>query len=160
MKPFSVMKRALIFIVISGLLLSCARDVQVKKDEKGVQQQRSSPEESYPVWFYNPGHEGYLGAVGMAKKQERGGYAAQKRLAVTIAQAELARQIEVFVNSDLQTEKTIIDTKADQYYKAKLSSLTTQETYQLIKNAVVKDEWVDPKTENLYLWVVIDEVNP
>lgn len=156
MKPFSVMKRALIFIVMSGLLLSCARDVQVKKDEKGVQQQRSSPEESYPVWFYNPGHGGCLGAVGMAKKQERGGYAAQKRLAVTIAQAELAKQIEVFVNSDLQTEKTIIDTKADRHYRAKLSSLTTQETYQLIKNAVVRDEWVDPKTEEMYIWVVIE----
>jgi len=150
------MKRALIFIVMSGLLLSCARDVQVKKDEKGVQQQRSSPEESYPVWFYNPGHGGCLGAVGMAKKQERGGYAAQKRLAVTIAQAELAKQIEVFVNSDLQTEKTIIDTKADRHYRAKLSSLTTQETYQLIKNAVVRDEWVDPKTEEMYIWVVIE----
>ncbi len=105
-----------------------------------------------PIWVYQPDYGGVFGAVGIAKKQEKGGYAAQKRLAVIIAQAELAKQIEVMVNAELQTEKTIVNHD----YSSKFSSLSRQETQQLIKNAVVKDEWIQPETGELFVWVVIE----
>ncbi|MFH1898695.1 MAG: LPP20 family lipoprotein [Candidatus Desantisbacteria bacterium] len=106
----------------------------------------------YPVWVYQPDYGGVLGAVGIAKKQEKGGSAAQKRLAVIIAQAELAKQIEVMVDTRLETEKTTIGNE----YSSKLSSLSRQETQQLIKNAVARDEWIQPETGELYVWVVIE----
>jgi len=112
--------------------------------------------DGYPVWLYNPVYGGNLGAVGIAKPQTRGGYEAQKRLALTIAQAELAKQIEVLVDGELHTEKTVISRKDDEHYRSKLSSLSIQQSQQLIKNAIIKDEWIDPKKGDLYLWVVIE----
>lgn len=109
-----------------------------------------------PIWVYQPDYESSLGAVGIAKKQEIGGYDAQKRLAVVIAQAELSKQVELLVNSELETEKTVIESEAKQSYQEKLKSLSKQETQQLIKNAIVKDEWLNPKTGDLYVWVVIE----
>lgn len=124
------------------------------KDE--ILQSKYPFKDGYPVWLYNPAYEGNLGAVGIAKPQTRGGYEAQKRLALTIAQAELTRQINVLVDGELYTEKTVISKSGDEYYRSKLSSLSIQQTQQLIKNAVIKDEWIDPKTGDLYLWVVIE----
>ncbi|MFH1897359.1 MAG: LPP20 family lipoprotein [Candidatus Desantisbacteria bacterium] len=120
---------------------------------KGTEQPIAYPiKDNYPIWVYQPNYGGVLGAVGIAKKQEKGGYAAQKRLAIVIAQAEIAKQIEVMVDTELQTEKTMIN----QDYYSKFSSLSRQETQQLIKNAVVKDEWIQPETGELYVWVVIE----
>ncbi len=161
-------------ILIPMLLLACIENKSmIKEDEKPVQQQevekvfkkglheetedratintgiRGESQSDHPAWICQPG---VLGAVGIAKKQEKGGYAAQKRLAIVIAQAELAKQIEVIVNAELQTKKTMVNND----YHSKLSSLSKQETQQLIKNAVVKEEWINPKTGELYVWVVIE----
>ncbi|MFH1096388.1 MAG: LPP20 family lipoprotein [Candidatus Desantisbacteria bacterium] len=192
------MKKIWLAILIPMLLLSCATDRTMVKEDRPVQQQVAEkafkeldeetgdrdtvtlteqeegvkkPEQPYipltpfkggiinyplkdhsPIWVHQPNYEGMFGAVGIAKKQEKGGYTAQKRLAVIIAQAELAKQIEVMVDTELQTEKTMIN----QNYSSKLSSLSRQEAQQLIKNAVVKDEWIQPETGELYVWVVIE----
>ncbi|MEK7813646.1 MAG: hypothetical protein AAB296_07780 [Candidatus Desantisbacteria bacterium] len=168
-----MMKRVCLAILIPMLLLSCAENKNMlKEDEKPVHQQevekvfngldektedrdtintasRDESQPALPAWFYQPG---VLGAVGAAEKQEKGGYAAQKRLAIVIAQAEIAKQIEIIINTELQTEKTMVNND----YHSKLSSLSKQETQQLIKNAVVKEEWTNPKTGELYVWVVIE----
>ncbi|MFH1096819.1 MAG: hypothetical protein V1749_04920 [Candidatus Desantisbacteria bacterium] len=156
------MKKMWLAIFIPWLLVSCATDKTLVKEDRLVQQQVAEKEsrdkiclaptkDNYPIWVYQPNYGGVLGAVGIAKKQEKGGYVAQKRLAIIIAQAEIAKQIEVMVNTELQTEKTMIN----QDYYSKFSSLSRQETQQLIKNAVVKDEWIHPETGDLYIWVVI-----
>ncbi len=137
---------------------------ELEEIEKELQNRsdQTSPAESgliegTPPWFFNPGHEGYLGAVGMAKKQARGGYAAQKRLAVTIAEAELSRQVEVLVNAELNTSRIVTHAEADASYRVKLRSMSRQESRQMLKNAVVKDEWLDPETGNLHVWLVIEK---
>ncbi|MFH1860903.1 MAG: hypothetical protein ABH870_07850 [bacterium] len=169
------MKKMWLAIFIPWLLVSCATDKTMVKEDRLVQQQVAEKEsrdktclaptkDNYPIWVYQSNYGVVLGAVGIAKKQEKGGstsckgstpvrgYAAQKRLAIIIAQAEIAKQIEVMVNTELQTEKTMIN----QDYYSKFSSLSRQETQQLIKNAVVKDEWIQPETGDLYVWVVIE----
>ncbi|MFH1961571.1 MAG: hypothetical protein ABIJ30_01650 [bacterium] len=164
------MKKIWLAIFIPWLLVSCATDKTLVKEDRLVQQQVAEKEsrdktclaptkDNYPIWVYQPNYGVVLGAVGIARKQEKGGstpvrgYAAQKRLAIIIAQAEIAKQIEVMVNTELQTEKTMIN----QDYYSKFSSLSRQETQQLIKNAVVKDEWIQPETGDLYIWVVIEK---
>lgn len=123
---------------------------------------RSAPKTKYPivdglpVWVHNPNYGGVLGGVGIAKKIPGKGYAEQKRLAKQIALADLAKQIEVIVKTELTKVEINVDTRTLQYYKKKFSSYSEQEVRaMLIKNAVVEDEWVDPKTGDLYVWVVL-----
>jgi len=110
----------------------------------------------YPIWVYNPNYGGYIGAVGIAKK-DVGGYTEQKRIAVMVAQANLAKQIKLLVNSTIYTEKILISKKDYEEYKSKLKSLSKQEAQAYLKNTVVKDEWIDPKTGDLYVWVVLEK---
>ncbi len=123
---------------------------------------RESPKTKYPivngmpVWVSNPNYGGVLGGVGVAKKIRGKGYAEQKRLAKQIALADLAKQIEVIVKAEVTKEEINIDTHQLEYYKKKFSSYSEQEVRaMLIKNAVIEDEWIDPATGDLYLWVVI-----
>ena len=123
---------------------------------------RETPKTKYPivnglpVWVSNPNYGGVLGGVGVARKVPGKGYAEQKRLAKMIALADLAKQIELVVKTELTRTKINIDTQRLKYYKEKFSSYSEQEVRNLlIKNAVIEDEWVDPKTGDLYLWVVI-----
>ncbi len=108
----------------------------------------------YPVWVYNPNYGGYIGAVGIAKKV-KGGYSQQKRLAVIIAQSNLAKQIRLIVNTKIYTKKIKIDKNSFEIYKSYLKSLSKQEADVYLKNIIVKDEWIDPKTGDLYVWVVL-----
>jgi hypothetical protein len=111
----------------------------------------------YPVWVYNPNYGGYLGAVGIAKKSVKGGYPEQKRIAIMIAQANLAKQIRLVLNSKVYTEKMRISKKEFEEYKSKLYSLSKQSANEFLKHTVVKDEWIDEKTGDLYVWVVLEK---
>ena len=123
---------------------------------------RSVPKTKYPivnglpVWVSNPNYGGVLGGVGIAKKRPGMGYAEQKRLAKQIALADLAKQIEVIVKTETTSVKVNMDTQRLKYYKSKFESYSEHEVRSLlIKNAVIEDEWVDPQTGDLYVWVVI-----
>ncbi|WP_457600735.1 LPP20 family lipoprotein [Hydrogenivirga sp.] len=123
---------------------------------------RTAPKTKYPVvnglpvWVSNPNYGGVLGGVGIARKIPGKGYAEQKRLAKQIALADLAKQIELIVKTELTKVEINIDTKTLQHYKKKFSSYSEQEVRaMLIRNAVIEDEWVDPKTGDLYVWVVL-----
>ncbi len=109
----------------------------------------------YPEWFYSPTYDGYIGAVGIAPKQPRGGMAQQKRLAKIQAQSSLAKQIEVLVNTELNLQTTNVDRSTVRYYQQKLSTLTKESTDQYLSNYKVMDEWVDDRTGEYYLWLVL-----
>ncbi len=112
--------------------------------------------DGFPVWVSNPNYGGVLGGVGIAKKIPGKGYAEQRRLAKNIALADLAKQVEIIVKTELSKIEINIDTKSLQEYKKRFSSYSEQEVRaMLIRNAVIEDEWVDPKTGELYVWVVI-----
>lgn len=111
----------------------------------------------YPEWFYSPTYDGYIGAVGIAPKQPRGGMAQQKRLAKIQAQSGLAKQIEVLVNTELNLESTNVDRATVKYYQQKLSTLTKESADQYLSNYKVMDEWVDDRTGEYYLWLVLQK---
>lgn len=114
-----------------------------------------------PVWFYDPFYDGYLGALGIARKgAAKGGYAGQKRLAKTLAQAELAKQIRVFVSTELNTTRTSVSTtskdKVYENYKSTLSTISVHRAEEVVRGAVIQDEWSD-ESGNLYIWLVIEK---
>jgi len=111
----------------------------------------------YPEWFYSPTYDGYIGAVGIAPKQSRGGLAQQKRIAKIQAQNSLAKQIEVLVNTELTLQATNVDRSTVKYYQQKLSTLTKESTDQYLSNYKVMDEWIDDRTGEYYLWLVLQK---
>ncbi len=120
-----------------------------------ISQAKHPMKADYPVWFQNPNHDGYLGAVGIAKKQSD--FRTQRLVALRIAQSELAKEIELIVHSEIVLEKRLTEKGLSSEYSSSLRSVSRQGTAQLIKDSLVKDEWTDPKTGELYLWVVIDK---
>lgn len=111
--------------------------------------------DGYPIWFYNPHSEGYLGGVGVAAPQPRDGIAAQKRVAQINAQRELAANIKVLVNTTVETEKLNIDTATLSYYQTKISTLSRQQAEEFISKYEVLDEWINTATGEYYIWLVL-----
>ncbi|MDR2883934.1 MAG: LPP20 family lipoprotein [Deferribacteraceae bacterium] len=103
-----------------------------------------------PVWFSNPSYDGYLGGVGIAKPQI-GGMAIQRRVATTLAQADLIRSVKVMVSNEFSSERTL----ASGNYVEKFETMSRQEADEYIKNPQVQDEWLDPETKELYIWVTL-----
>jgi hypothetical protein len=111
--------------------------------------------DGYPVWYSSPVYGGYIGGVGVALPQN-GGYPVQRRVAITLAQADLARSVKVDVNNEFTSERTLIDTATQSAYREVYSSISRQSAEGLIANPVVKDEWLNPNTGDLFIWVVIE----
>ena len=141
---------------------SLEKSVPDKVAEKGLEKSTKYPfEDGRPVWFYDPFYDGYLGALGIARKNAaKGGYAGQKRLAKTLAQAELAKQIKVFVSTELTTTRTSATTTSKdrvyENYKSTLSTTSVHKAEEIVRNAVIRDEWVDSNGD-LYVWLVIEK---
>lgn len=114
--------------------------------------------DGYPVWFFNPNYDGYLGGVGAAKKSNsQGNYSRQKRLAKMLAQAELSKQIKVIVDTELNLEQTKVEKGVASHYRSKLRTFSKHQSKQILKNAVIKDEWKNPKTDELFVWLVLEK---
>ncbi|PLX69879.1 MAG: hypothetical protein C0603_02800 [Denitrovibrio sp.] len=110
----------------------------------------------FPVWFYTPVYDGYIGAVGIAPKQPRGGFTAQKRVARMQAQKNLAKQINVLVKSEVRIESLGVDSATVQHYREKITSLTREQVDQYLTGFRVQDEWIDEKTSEYYMWMVLE----
>ncbi len=127
-------------------------------DDKNIPDSDYPLKNGKPVWFYDSTYGGYLGAVGIARKSSvRGGFEAQKRLAKTLAQAELAKMINVLINTELETERIQISSDVYSHYKSKLTTLSVHSAEEIINDAVVNDVWVEEKTGDLYLWLVMEK---
>jgi len=109
----------------------------------------------FPVWFFTPVYDGYVGAVGIAPKQARGGFTAQKRVARMQAQKNLAKQIKVLVLSEVNVETLGVDSATVQYYRQKVTSLTREQVDLYLTGFKVQDEWIDEKSGEYYMWMVL-----
>ncbi|MCA1933599.1 MAG: hypothetical protein LDL13_08475, partial [Calditerrivibrio sp.] len=107
---------------------------------------------------WEPNYDGYLGAVGIARKNAAPqGYAGQKRLAKTLAMAELAKQIKLVVDTEANLERTQITNNTKAYYQSKFSTESRHKAEEIIQDAVIKDEFIDPANGDLYIWLVIEK---
>lgn len=105
-----------------------------------------------PAWILNPGKPGYQGVVGSAPKQDWGGREAQRRVALMKARQELAQMVRVQVESTTRSQVVERAGKVsrDSDFETRLQSSVALSLDQ----ARVIEEWVDPQSGELYLWLV------
>lgn len=144
------MKRLLSIIALAFLFSACTSEPAPKKEFVSEIPAKYAMENGMPVWMNNPDYAGKFGEVGIAKPQKRGGIAAQKRTAIAIAKANLSKKLELRIESELKTEKKVTGDK----FESSLSSLSRQESENLIKDATVEDMWLNENNE-LFVWIVI-----
>ena len=98
------------------------RPVSISSKERPLSKTKYPMKNGYPIWFYNPDYDGYLGAVGIAKKQ--GSFYQQQRVAKISAEAELAKKIKVVVNTELKLTQTKIEAGVMNYYRSRLETFS------------------------------------
>ena len=90
--------------------------------------------------------------VGSAPKQDWGGREAQYRVALMKARQELAQMVRVQVESTTRSE---IEERAGKVSRDADIETRLQSSVALsLENARVIEEWVDPQSGELYLWLV------
>ncbi len=146
---YKPMLKFIIIISISLSVMSCMA--------RPNPQLMGNPASSLPTWVKNPRYDGYLGAIGIAKRDDNSGYERSRRLAKILAEAELAKQKQILINSICKLEKTAVFSNAVlTRYTSKIQCQSEQIAKAYLKT-IVSHEWIDPRTGDLYLRVVIDD---
>jgi len=141
--------------IFISLLFACAASPPAVKPEQPTKKVASAaakkPEQAaakdYPHWFKNPQLENHISVIGSAGQQRWGGQQAQYLAAMEDAQHKLEDEFKQHQQA-MQKLKNKTTTAVDQNLDEKIKSL-------LLHKAIVKQEWIDPKTGQLYLWLVL-----
>jgi hypothetical protein len=131
-------------LIVALLLPGCA----------GTSQKSGGPNvgSGSPAWILNPDKPGYQGVVGSAPKQDWGGREAQYRVALMKARQELAQMVRVQVES---TTRSRVEDRAGKVSRDADIETRLQSSVSLsLDQARVIEEWVDPQSGELYLWLV------
>jgi LPP20 lipoprotein len=108
-----------------------------------------------PSWVLNPEKTGFISVVGSAPKQDWGGHAAQYRVAEMKARQELAQMVRVRVES---TNQYATEERAGKVSRSADVETRLQSSVELsLESARVVEEWTDPKSGELYIWLVTPE---
>ena len=103
----------------------------------------------HPAWLDDPRLSGHIVAIGSAGLQKWGGEQAQYLSAMENAQQELSIEFK-------KHQKALLELKKKQ--PAQDKDLDQKIKTLLLHDAIVKEEWKDPKTNQLYLWLVLPEL--
>lgn len=126
------------------LLLGCAGGGQKAAEANAIP--------GAPAWVLNPDKPGYISVVGSAPKQDWGGHAAQFRVAEMKARQELAQQVRVQVES---TSRYKTEDRSGSVSRSGDVETRLQSSVDLIlEKARVVEEWTDPRSGELYIWLV------
>ena len=105
-----------------------------------------------PAWILNPNKPGYQSVVGAAPKQDWGGRETQYRVALMKARQELAQMVRLRVES---TNRSQIKERAGKVSPDSDIETRLQSSVGIsLDEARVIEEWVDPQSGELYLWLV------
>jgi hypothetical protein len=105
-----------------------------------------------PAWVLNPDKPGYVSVVGSAPKQDWGGRAAQYRVAEMKARQELAQMVRVQVES---ANRYATEERAGKVSRSADVETKLQSSVDLsLESARVIEEWTDPQSGELYIWLV------
>lgn len=103
-----------------------------------------------PDWFWNPGMDGRTGGIGVSGPHVKG-VNAQRRLAISRAINEIARQKGIEVKNVLKVTREGNRDKEN----------TTQHSYSIQTvdgksvTAMINDIWENPETNEIYVWMVV-----
>jgi len=130
--------------VAAVLLLGCSGPAPKAGNEKLVS--------GAPSWVLNPDKPGYQSVVASAPRQDWGGHAAQYRVAEMKARQELAQMVRVRVESTNQYET---EDRAGRVVRSADAETRLQSSVDLsLEAARVIEEWTDPQSGELYIWLV------
>jgi hypothetical protein len=132
--------KLIVFIMLLTAFNSCA--------EKTV----PLPEPVKPEWLWKPSEDGKIGGVGISKEHIHG-IDAQRKLAVSRAIDSIAAQLGVKVNN-----VTVIESHASSTGGAasSIDSYSIHTSEGNFVRATVKEFWNDPRTNELYVWMVVE----
>ena len=112
----------------------------------------SELEAGAPAWVLNPDKPGYLSVVGSAPRQDWGGRQAQYRVAEMKARQELAQMVRVRIES---TSQFAVEDRAGKVSRnADIETRLHSSVELSLESARVIEEWSDPQTGELYIWLV------
>ena len=103
-----------------------------------------------PVWFYRPNQNGAIGSIGIAEKEEGSDYLRQKRAAVSLARSDLAKRMRLKIDSSHKMTKIL---QHDEIGTLLDKELHTKSVSKIL-HTDIKDIWMDPKSCELYVWMV------
>ena len=139
-----MLRNSFLCLVAALLLLGCAGTGSKAGSEKQIS--------GAPAWVLNPVKTGFQSVVGSAPKQDWGGHAAQYRVAEMKARQELAQMVRVQVES---TNKYMTEDRAGKVSRSADVETRMQSSVDLsLESARVIEEWTDPQTGELYIWLV------
>ncbi|MDJ0834383.1 MAG: hypothetical protein QNJ69_12745 [Gammaproteobacteria bacterium] len=142
------MKRILniaLALVISVTLASCV----TTQGPRSVKTQIN-----YPFWVENPTLNGFIGISTDANVQSMGGLEGQRRVAMLKAKAEYSRIKKTSIEAT--TEITLTGSGEQSLTDQRRLSSGTAFRFD---EAFVKEEWIHPETQALYIWVLVPEGN-
>jgi hypothetical protein len=105
-----------------------------------------------PAWYEDPSYPGYIGVTASAPPQSIGGLEGQRRAALLIARAEMARMQSVQMQS-LSLSSTTTTSAGVTFSNEDFRRAGSTQILQL-NNVEVMDEWIHPETGELFLWLV------
>ncbi len=104
-----------------------------------------------PAWINKPNLHGKIGAVGSSKPQFKG-KTHQRRVAISRALDELAQQSGV--NIDTRTARR--DRRIGSQGRSSTEVFTLQTSNNKTVQAHIEEIWTDPRTKEMYIWLVVD----
>lgn len=135
--------------IMAVLLFGCANS---GSHGGGVVQKADA---KYPAWVLNPLKPGFQSVIGSAPVQDWGGHAAQYRVAEMQARKELAQMVRVHLQS---TSSLREDVRAGKLSRDSEVNTRLDSSVDLsLQFARVIEEWTDPGSGVLYIWLVTPE---
>ena len=119
----------LLFVILFGFLSACA----------------NQPVDTRPAWINNPGN-GVSASAGMHVR----GRAAQEELATMRAREEFAKRFGVAINASQSMDTSVTNGHA---FTVGTDS-ANENTQQKDVRAAVKAKWIDPDSDELWVWLV------
>lgn len=149
-----------VIIVLIAALMSCAGRSAERRELPSSQPAASSRypmRDGYPVWYYNPGYGGLFGEVGSAGPAEGGDLARQERTAYLKARGDLIKKFMVMIRSECnESQKSSVVNGVVKDFVQKIDCTTIEHISLPLDYTRIQDRWVNPKTGELFLWVVLD----
>lgn len=138
-------------LIVASLLAGCAVP-EMPIDAQTTTQQPTAAKNGMPEWVFSPNKDGKLGGVGISSMHMKG-KSAQRELAISRALDEIARQMNTKVSTVLKTSATATKTSSSQ----SMESYSFQTTDGQTVKASIQKFWIDPASDDLYVWMVCDK---
>ncbi len=153
MKTSSLWTTAIVLLAAVG----CGDRSQTETQPKQTWHQPwSATTVDMPDWVRDPSRDGkFIATYGSALRGELA-LSEQKAEAVANARKELARMMYVKIQSAFQSYVAESGVGSDATATRFVQDVSRQVSVVGIKNTVVREQWINPKTDELFVWVVVD----